>query len=139
MSEGKNIYITEEDRDNLVELIRNARFGPYRGSEYLVVLQRELDRATVVSANEMPGDVITMDSRVVLKDMNTGKNMRYTLVYPDQADASRDRISILAPIGTAMLGYRVGDTFEWKTPGGLCRYQVVEILYQPEAAGGGAA
>ena len=83
----------------------------------------------------MPHDVVTMNSRVQLVDLDTGEAMTYTLVFPDDADLRQGKISVLAPIGTAMLGYRVGDTFEWRVPAGLRRLKIEAILYQPEAAG----
>ncbi|KAB2835548.1 MAG: transcription elongation factor GreAB, partial [Candidatus Brocadia sp.] len=72
---------------------------------------------------------------VVLQDLETGEEETYTLVFPENADIARGKISILAPIGTAMLGYEAGDAFEWKVPAGKRRLKVKQILYQPEAAG----
>jgi len=95
----------------------------------------ELNRATVIAPTEVPPDVITMNSRVRLLDLDTGEEMIFTLVFPAQADIAESKISVLAPIGTAMLGYRVGDTFTWEVPDGERTLQVKELLYQPEAAG----
>ena len=129
------IRITEVDRRRLEKLIEIA--GECDGAadhRYLRELEHELDRAETVASEDMPVNVITMRSKVRLKDMTTGEEMIYTLVFPTEADFSGGRISILAPIGTAMLGYRVGDTIEWRVPSGLRRLRVEEILYQPEAA-----
>jgi regulator of nucleoside diphosphate kinase len=131
----KTIHITEYDNKRLRELIAEAKHSDYRGSEYLKNLETELDRGKVVNPQEVPSDVITMNSKVCLVDLDTGEEMIYTLVFPDDADITQDKISVLAPIGTAMLGYRVGDIFEWEIPAGLCRMQVKKILYQPEASG----
>jgi regulator of nucleoside diphosphate kinase len=68
-------------------------------------------------------------------DMDTGKELVYSLVFPSEADSSNGKISILAPVGTAMIGYGVGDIIEWRVPAGLRRFRVEQILYQPEAAG----
>ena len=76
-----------------------------------------------------------MNSTVVLLDMDTQQEETYTLVFPEIADANCGYISVLAPIGMAMMGYQVGDTFEWPVPDGTRRLRVKEILYQPEAAG----
>ncbi len=76
-----------------------------------------------------------MNSTVCLEDLETGEEMTYTLVFPNEADIDQNKISVLAPIGTAMLGYRVGDTVEWPVPSGISRLQVKQILYQPEANG----
>jgi regulator of nucleoside diphosphate kinase len=93
-----------------------------------------LDQSQLIAQREVPKDVITLNSRVRLTDLGTGEEMSYTLVLPNEADIDQHKISILAPIGTAMLGYSVGDTFEWKVPGGLRRLEVKEILHQPEAS-----
>ncbi len=75
-----------------------------------------------------------MNSKVRLRDMDTRKEAIYTLVYPAHADAAHNKISVLAPIGTAPIGYRVGDIITWEVPAGLKRLKVVEVIYQPEAA-----
>ncbi len=89
----------------------------------------------VVSSTEIPKDVITMNSQVRLKDLDSGEEVIYCLVFPHAADSKQQKISILAPIGTALIGYRVGDIIEWNVPAGLKRLKIEEILYQPEAAG----
>ncbi len=131
----KVIYITEQDRKRLLDLIMDAQSGGYRGSVYLEKLRGELDRAQIVPSREIPGDIITMNSRVALVDLDTREEEIYTLVYPENANTSEGKVSILAPVGTAMLGYRVGDVFEWEVPAGKRRLKVDKILYQPEAAG----
>lgn len=134
MSE-RAIQITELDRKRLLDLIRDAQSGEYRKSVYLENLRGELERAEVVAPERIAGDVITMNSTVTLTDQDTGEEETYTLVYPEYADTLQGKISILAPIGTAMLGYRVGDIFEWEVPAGKRRLKVEKILYQPEASG----
>lgn len=131
----KKIYITELDRRRLIDLIMDAQSGQYRGSVYLENLRGELERAEIVLPNEIPGDVVTMNSEVSLIDLDTGEEEIYILVYPEKANAAEGRISILAPVGTAMLGYRVGDVFEWDVPAGKRRLRINKILYQPESAG----
>jgi regulator of nucleoside diphosphate kinase len=103
--------------------------------EYLKKLEEELDRADIVDPRDMPPDVITMRSTVRLKDLVNGEANTYSLVFPTEADFTQGKISVLAPIGTAILGYRRGDTIEWPVPSGLRRLKVDEILYQPEASG----
>jgi regulator of nucleoside diphosphate kinase len=136
MIKEATIHITEVDRQRLEKLIEVAweRDGA-ANHEYLRKLEHELDRAETVAPEGVPGDLITMRSKVRLRDMNTGEEMVYTLVFPAEADSGDGKISVLAPVGTAMLGYRVGDTIEWQVPAGLRRLKVEELLYQPEAAG----
>lgn len=129
------IYITARDAEKLRDLIWKAQRGDYRNSPYLHMLSKELARAIIIEENTVPPDVITMNSQVSLVDVDTGEAMRYTLVFPEEADTVQGKISVLAPIGTAMLGYRVGDDFEWDTPGGLRRIRVEKLIYQPEASG----
>jgi len=133
--EERTIYITEYDLKRLRELIMEAKRIDRRGNEYLDSLEAELSRGKVVASTEVPQDVVTMNSRVHLVDLDTQEEMVYTLVFPQDAELSQSKISVLAPIGTAMLGYRVGDTFTWQVPDGVRRLQVKEVLYQPEASG----
>lgn len=130
----RKIRITGNDLKNLREAIREAENSGYRSSVYIQQLKGELDRADVVAPEKIPADVITMNSRVVLTDLEDNSRLELTLVYPSEAQGE-GKVSILAPIGTAMLGYRVGDVFEWDTPAGKASLRVDEILYQPESAG----
>lgn len=130
-----SIYITELDYERLSGLIDRTRERSNADREYLNKLEAELDRAEVVDAKDIPADVITMRSRVRLKDLVSGETNTYSLVFPTEADFAEGKISVLAPIGTAILGYSLGDTIEWPVPSGLRRLKVEEILYQPESAG----
>ena len=131
----RSIYVTEFDLKRLKDLLdAETAFGT-RSRPDLIGLQNELARAHVVSPKEVPSDVVTMNSRVILVDLGTNEEITYELVFPADADAGQDRISVLAPIGTAMLGYRVGDTFEWRVPDGLRKLKVKAVIYQPEASG----
>jgi regulator of nucleoside diphosphate kinase len=93
-----------------------------------------LDRAALRGADEAPGEIITMHAEVHLADLDTGEELCYTLVFPEEADVRRQRISVLAPIGTAMLGYQVGDAFERPVPEGVRRLKIVRVQTQPGAA-----
>ncbi len=129
------IFITTNDAEKLRELMRESERSDYRGSDYLKQLDGELKKASIVRPGEIPADVITLNSTARLVDKETQEEMIYTLVFPEAADPAQGKISILAPIGTAMLGYKAGDSFDWNTPGGKRTILVKEILYQPEAAG----
>ena len=132
---GKPIHITEFDLERLKKLLQEAQYTNYRKSEYLEKLQMEISRAEVVSPQDIPDDVITMNSTVCLVDLETGEEEIYTLVFPQNSDLKQGKLSVLAPIGTAMLGYEVGDVFEWEVPAGKRRLRVEKIIYQPEASG----
>lgn len=131
----KNIYVTENDVKRLQTLLEVAKQSQYYGSDELQKLGAELNRALVVASKDVPRDVITMNSKVRLLDLETKEEMTYTLVFPDEADFAEGKISVLAPIGTAMLGYRAGDTFSWQVPAGIRRIKILTVLYQPEASG----
>jgi regulator of nucleoside diphosphate kinase len=132
---ARQIFITEKDRERLQKLINEAKeFHP--GSEiYLKNLEQELSRAKLIASEKIPHNVVTMNSKVLLKDLDTGENMVYTLVYPPEANLMENKISVLAPVGTAIIGLREKDAIDWKIPDGLVRLEVEKILYQPEAAG----
>ncbi len=133
---NKMIYITEYDMKRLRELLMVAAHRPVdRENPYLKSLEAELDRGKLVAPEDVPGDVITMNSCARLTDLDTGEEMTYTLVFPQAADTSQGKISVLAPMGTAMLGCRVGDVLTWEVPAGVRKLKVEAILYQPEAAG----
>jgi regulator of nucleoside diphosphate kinase len=130
------IYITTSDYhrlSGLIEMSRERNGDAER--EYLDQLEEELAQAEVVNPEEIPEDVVTMRSKVRLKDLKTGKTVMYSLVFPSEANSNQGHISVLAPIGTALLGNRSGDVIESRVPSGLRRLKVKEILYQPEAAG----
>jgi regulator of nucleoside diphosphate kinase len=105
-----------------------------RARAEMSALRRELDRAAIVAPNEVPSDVITMNSRAELVDLDTNERMEFTLVFPAEANVEEGKISVLAPLGAAMLGYRVGNEFEWVVPSGRRRLKVEAVRFQPEAA-----
>jgi regulator of nucleoside diphosphate kinase len=132
---ARTIYVTEFDMERLRTLIDDAKRLNRHGNEYLDSLEIELSRAQVVAPTAVPADVVTMNSKVCLRDLDTQEELIMMLVFPREADITQAKISVLAPIGTAMLGYRVGDVFTWNVPDGVRRLQVEQVLYQPEAAG----
>lgn len=129
----RNIYVTSDDRKRLQALLSRPTDAMDRDD--VSDLVAEVQRAVVVPASEIPPDVITMNSRARLLDLDQLTTLEFTVVYPEDADFAAGRISVVAPIGAAMLGYRVGDEIEWVVPSGPRRLRVEAILYQPEAAG----
>ena len=128
MSKAPSLYLTQDDLDRLSDLLeaQGGRFAQ---------LEDELVRAVIVPRNEIPRDVVTMNSRVVFENETTGERREVTLVYPGEADIDAGRISILVPVGTALLGLRVGQSIDWELPSGeKQRYRVIEVPYQPESA-----
>ena len=129
-----NIFITEPDMEKLEQLLDSVRNSATKDHEHLAMLEDELERAHVVPADRIPVDVVTMNSMVRMTDLHTGQKMIYTLVFPRDANFARGKISVLAPIGTAILGCRAGDVIDWNVPGGKRELRVEEVLHQPEAA-----
>jgi regulator of nucleoside diphosphate kinase len=126
----KKIIVNSRDYTKLTGIINikpGSSENEYRG------LYEELKNAVLVEPEKMPPDVITMNSKVRFKDIEESEDYIFSLVYPEEADTSKGKLSILAPIGTALLGYRVGDKVKWKVPAGEKTFLVEEILYQPEA------
>jgi regulator of nucleoside diphosphate kinase len=99
------------------------------------LLERELDRAIVVSSAAVPADVVTMNSRVRYSDEKDGVERTVSLVYPSRANEAAGKVSVLAPVGTALLGLSEGQSIEWAFPDGLRRLRVEEVLHQPERLG----
>jgi len=132
--ERNPIHITSHDKRLLEELLAETEALRPDSRSDLQALAEELKRAIIVEPDKVPHDVITMNSRAELVDLDTGETVIYTLVFPSQANIEAGNISVLAPIGAAMLAYRVNDEFEWQVPDGVRRMRVKQIHYQPEAA-----
>lgn len=108
----------------------------YRNLPAAIALDREIGRANILAPEKMPADVVTMNSSVVCVDDISGDTYPLTLVYPRDADAAAGKVSVLAPVGLALLGLSLGQHIDWQAPGGRAlRVRVTEIRYQPEAAG----
>lgn len=131
----REIYITKFDMDRLVELIEGLRLSPKANQEHLDLLEKELYRAVLVEPQDIPRDVVTMNSQVSITDTESGEQMVYTLVFPSRANIADNKLSIMAPLGMALLGYRKGDIVKWTVPSGVKKLRVDDIIYQPEAAG----
>lgn len=131
----RKIFITENDmwRLNRSFQITTALVG--RNRQHFENLQEKLDRAEIVEPKKIPEDVITMNSQIRLKNLDTGEEMTYWLVFPDKTNVSPNALSVLAPMGTALLGYKEGDIIELDVPGGIKKLLVVEVIYQPERLG----
>ena len=120
------ILVRADDLERLERLI--AASGRRRDGDLLLALQGEIERAQVLEPEEMPADVVTMHSLVRFVDEDNGEEQTVTLVYPFEADAALGRVSVLAPIGTALLGLRVGQRIDWQVPsGGSRRLRVVQV------------
>jgi regulator of nucleoside diphosphate kinase len=133
MKKKPGIMMSSHDFDRLEALLENLSENDFPGKE---ALQDELDRAETVDPRQMPPTVVTMNSTVRFMNETTGEEFCMTLVYPKDVQGKPDRISILAPVGSALIGLSIGDLIEWSLPGGgIIRVRIIDIIYQPERAG----
>jgi len=138
---GDTIILTDADHARLVEMVEvmRTRFIQERGDAGLgpviAALEKELGRALVVNSEETPPDVVTIGSRVQVADLDSGDLLEFTVVWPDEADPDGQKVSLLAPVGMALLGCRAGQVVEWPVPAGRRRLRISKILYRPEAGG----
>lgn len=133
--EHDKLVLPEYDVERLKRLLDSDTNDRDHDGPLLNKLSREIDRAIVVPSREIPADVVTMNSRVKITDLEDGEQSVYTLVFPSDADIEKNKLSVLAPLGLALAGRRTGSTIEWKTPGGVACFRIDEIEYQPESAG----
>jgi regulator of nucleoside diphosphate kinase len=136
MLQRATIYVTNTDRDRLANMIDLTREQDDRANfMYVGKLEGELESAEVVAPDDIPPDVVTMRSKVKLKDLDTNEEKIYSIVFPSEANLDEGKISILAPLATALLGYKRGNVVEVEAPSRLRRLLISEILYQPESMG----
>lgn len=131
----KELILSNLDVTRIRKAIDNAVRQKKIRSEEVSNLLMELSKAKVVAPEEIPGDVVTMNSIVSVSFLNTKKTIQIQLVYPDMANFRENKISIFSPVATALIGYKAGDEIEWIVPSGLTSIKIEKIIYQPEAAG----
>lgn len=132
-SSSPRIRITETDREKLTELIESELQKGLIPAGRVLDLQEELEKATVVEPQRVPEQVVTMNTRVLIRVNDEPREIK--LVYPRDAGPGNLHLSVLSPVGTAILGYREGDRIRWKVPSGTASIRIEKILYQPESAG----
>ena len=132
MAAKKRIIVSKDDYRLMQELFASAFSAAIRDKTYLTALRGELEAARLVDAKKMPPDVVTMNSQVRLRDLSSDEVDTYTLVVPSQANIAQGKLSILAPIGTAILGYRVGDIVAWPVPSGASRMRIEAVIHPPQ-------
>jgi len=125
------IVMTHDDYGRLRGLLDRM---PPQDRRHFQDLRRELGRALRVRSDEVPGDVVTMGSTVHLRELETDEPWTFTVCFPEEADVREDRISVLSPVGTAIIGCRTGDVVDWPVPSGSVRIEIESVAYQPEAA-----
>jgi regulator of nucleoside diphosphate kinase len=129
------IYVTKSDQYRLLDLSPGMEGVSPMDDSNIMELRKEIARARIVSEEKIQGNIITMNSTFLVRLLDTGKAKLYTLVFPKNADFAKGKISVLSPLGTALLGFQEGDVVEWVAPVGTKKLKVEKILYQPEACG----
>lgn len=124
------ILITEKD------LLRIKNILSFQKSDDFENLELELDRAKIISDNQVPPDLVTMNSKVRFLNVQDNKEMIVTIVYPSEANFAEGKISVLASLGSALIGLREGQEINWMFPDGKTKtLRILEVMYQPEANG----
>ena len=131
----RQIIITDVDRDRLHDLLTSEFVTGDRPGRVSRRLKGRTSARKIVPPEKVPRNVVTMNSSVVLRDLSSRELETYTLVFPEDADIAQGRLSVLAPVGTAILGQRIGDELKWRVPAGWRRFKIERVLYQPEREG----
>ena len=129
----KTMFITVNDYERITSLIDASLQN--RNPEITGRLLRELQYARTFAPEAIAKNIVTMNSRVLLKELNSGRETEVTITYPPEADGRAKKVSVFSAIGVALLGCREGDITSWRIPGGIGRFKVEKVIYQPEAAG----
>lgn len=131
----KQITITELDFARLSKLTLSEKKLQAIEVRNLPFLTEEINRAAKVESKAIAPDYVTMNSKVEVLDPDTKKVMTFQLVYPEEANLKNGKISVLSPMGSALLGYKAGDTISFNVPKGIKKMEIKSILYQPESQG----
>jgi regulator of nucleoside diphosphate kinase len=129
----QTVFLTETDAFRLQKMLESFEFSKH-DQENHTILKNEIARAAIVPSSEIPEDVVRMYSRVRIVDMRTGEQRVFQIVYPHEANYSLGKLSVLAPIGTALLGYQVGTEIEWRVPSGVRKLRIEAVEHQQEVA-----
>ena len=131
----QTVRVTDLDSRRLRNVIEGSRAMDLRDADSIELLERRLADAEITPAERIDPDVVTINSEVRVSDLDSLETMIFRVVFPREAGAAPGEVSVLAPLGMAVLGRKVGDRVTWQTPGGLRRLQVEHIPYQPEREG----
>lgn len=132
---NSDTLITHADHRRLRSLVARLRASGRARADHLAALTDRLRRSRAVNPADIPRNVVTLNSRVVLKDLDSGKRLTLTLADPHDVTLFGDRLSVAGPAGIALLGKRVGQIVHWTLGPKARRFRVEQVLYQPEAAG----
>ena len=123
------------DYQRLINLLQKIKTTMKDDLHNIETLEAEIEKAKRIEPRKMKTNVVTMNSDVEVTDEDTGRLMKFKLVYPDEADFKTGKLSVLSPLGCALIGYSEGDVVEFRVPAGSKKVKIGKILYQPEAEG----
>ncbi|MDR6782421.1 regulator of nucleoside diphosphate kinase [Pedobacter africanus] len=121
--ETKSLSLSKSDFKLLKEHLEKSNMSAYNKEK----LQAELKSATIYSEEELPGDVVCLKSEARIANVKTGKEFTFTLVMPEEANIKVQKVSVFAPIGIALFGYRTGDSINWEMPDGIQEFKILEV------------
>lgn len=122
-----SLILREDDYQILVSFLKDGRYARRIDSRNITDLVGELKKAKLVTKDEFPNDVVRLNSKIKIKESGKDQVLDLILVTPDKADIKERKISVLAPIGTAIIGFKKGKTFSWEVPGGIKRFTIMEV------------
>jgi regulator of nucleoside diphosphate kinase len=125
---NKIIYITDRDHKRLQDLVKTAKEYNEEDKEYLNNLQNELDKATLIEEIRLPSGIVAMYSCVEIYDVSSKETLRYSIVFPEEADIDQQKISILSPLGTALIGEKEGTEIEIKLISGKRKFIINRVI-----------
>lgn len=128
------MILNDKDYNRIIEQIKQLRTSAITSTN-IKVLAEGLKEAKVIHTNETPPNLVTMNSKVLVKRMDNDQQIEMSVVYHSDADSKHKKVSVFAPIGMALLGLKESETVNCQLPGGNVHFRVCKILYQPEAAG----
>jgi regulator of nucleoside diphosphate kinase len=121
------VILLKNDFEVLNGFVKNLQGMQVNEKENFSKLYEELKKAQIVDAENFPGDIVRLNSTVVIKDLKTKRDMTITIVLPQKADIKQKKVSVLAPIGTALIGFRKGQTVSWQVPSGKKDFMIMEV------------
>ena len=124
------IIVREDDYKILLSYLRDERYTKKHDAQNAKELEAELKKATLVSKENFPNDVVRLNSKVKIKEGSQNRIMELVLVTPDKADISKRKISVMAPVGTALVGFRKGQKIKWRVPAGEKTFTIIEVINQ---------
>lgn len=129
MGRRETIVIADSDMEKLDAMIDSSEFVLQHDRRRLRILREELAAAEVLENNKMPYSVVAMNSYVDITDLGTGRSHKYQVVFPQDADHCRNRISVLSPLGTALLGHGIGAEVQCPVLGGVRRFRIEQVRW----------